>query len=78
MKAKPTARLEVFTSATPTVGKDDGGRVGIGANPLISARFDENAAAFGCKPRHARAPRAHPALSGLKAGIPAWLIVHHH
>jgi len=60
------------------MGKDDGAPRTDWRESFDSSRFDENAAAFGCKPRHARAPRAHPALSGLKAGIPAWLIVHNH
>jgi hypothetical protein len=50
------------------MGKDDGAPRTDWRESFDSSRFDENAATFGCKPRHARAP-AHPALSGLKAGL---------
>jgi hypothetical protein len=38
------------------MGKDDGAPRTDWRESFDSSRFDENAATFGCKPRHARAP----------------------
>jgi len=52
------------------MGKDDGAPRTDWRESFDSSRFDENAATFGCKPRHARAP-AHPAAFRSESRTPA-------